>query len=106
MARGCCLAHLAFISGACGQSADDSAFGSKRRASRYRAGTLIKGRMILAKHLSEPARIGNVQRNLGLAELEQFFVAIGKDDAHKKWGKELESHVVSGSAIWTIHRVL
>jgi len=41
-----------------------------------------------------------------LAELEQFFVAIGKNDAHKKWGKELEPHVVSGSAIWTIYRLL
>jgi hypothetical protein len=41
-----------------------------------------------------------------LAELEQFFVAIGKNEAHKKWGKELEAHVVSGSAIWTIYRVL
>ena len=41
-----------------------------------------------------------------LAELEQFFVAIGKNDAHKTWGKELEPHVVSGSAIWTIYRVL
>jgi len=41
-----------------------------------------------------------------LSELEQFFVAIGKNDAHKKWGTELEPHVVSGSAIWTIYRVL
>jgi hypothetical protein len=41
-----------------------------------------------------------------LAELEHFFEAIGKNDAHKKWGKELEPHVVSGSAAWTIYRVL
>jgi hypothetical protein len=41
-----------------------------------------------------------------LAELDRFFETIGKDEAHKAWGKELEPHVVSGSAVWTIHRVV
>ena len=41
-----------------------------------------------------------------LAELERFFEAIGKIEAHKQWGKELEPHVVSGSALWTIYRLL
>jgi len=41
-----------------------------------------------------------------LAELERFFESIGKIDAHKQWGKELEPHVVSGSAYWTIYRVV
>jgi len=41
-----------------------------------------------------------------LAQLEQFFEAIGKIDAHKQWGKELEPNVVSGSSFWNIYRVL
>jgi hypothetical protein len=41
-----------------------------------------------------------------MAQLERFFEAIGKIDAHKQWGKDLEPHVVSGSALWTIYRVV
>jgi len=41
-----------------------------------------------------------------LAELERFFETIGKNDSHKQWGKDLEPHVVSGSAMWSIYRVL
>jgi hypothetical protein len=41
-----------------------------------------------------------------IAQLERFFEAIGKSDAHKQWGKDLEPHVVSGSAFWTIYRVV
>jgi hypothetical protein len=41
-----------------------------------------------------------------LAQLERFFEAIGKMDAHKQWGKEMEPYVVSGSAYWNIYRVL
>jgi hypothetical protein len=41
-----------------------------------------------------------------LAQLERFFEAIGKSDAHKQWGKDLEPHVVSGSSVWSVYRVL
>jgi len=41
-----------------------------------------------------------------LAKLEQFFTAIGKLDAHKQWGKDLEPFVVSGSSRWDIYRVI
>ncbi len=41
-----------------------------------------------------------------LAQLERFFAAIGSNEAHKQWGKEMEAHVVSGSAYWTIYRVV
>jgi len=41
-----------------------------------------------------------------LAQLERFFEALGKIDAHKQWGKELEPYVVSGSSLWNIYRVL
>jgi hypothetical protein len=40
-----------------------------------------------------------------LADLERFFDAIGKSEAHKQWGKDLEPHVVSGSSVWNIYRV-
>lgn len=41
-----------------------------------------------------------------LAKLESFFAAIGKLDAHKQWGKDLEPVVVSGSSRWDIYRVI
>lgn len=41
-----------------------------------------------------------------LAQLERFFEAIGKMDAHKQWGKDLEPYVVSGSSIWNIYRLI
>jgi hypothetical protein len=41
-----------------------------------------------------------------LAQLESFFAAIGKIEAHKQWGEDLEPYVVSGSPCWTIYRVL
>jgi hypothetical protein len=41
-----------------------------------------------------------------LAQLEEFFAAIGKNDAHKQWGQDLEPYVVSGSARWEILRVV
>ncbi len=30
----------------------------------------------------------------------------GHSDAHRQWGRDLEPHVVSGSAVWNIYRVL
>lgn len=41
-----------------------------------------------------------------LAQLESFFQALGKSDAHAKWSKTLEEHVVSGTAFWQIFRVV
>jgi hypothetical protein len=41
-----------------------------------------------------------------LAQLEAFFEAIGKNEAHKQWGKDLEPYVVSGSSYWNIYRVI
>src|SRR5258708_40174567 len=41
-----------------------------------------------------------------IAQLEQFFTAIGNNDAHRQWGRDLEPYVVSGSAVWTIHRAV
>jgi hypothetical protein len=41
-----------------------------------------------------------------LAELDTAWTALGKIEAHKQWGTELEPHVVSGSSRWEIYRVL
>ena len=41
-----------------------------------------------------------------LAQLEEFFAAIGKIAAHAQWSKELEPYVVSGTARWNIYRVV
>ena len=41
-----------------------------------------------------------------LTQLEQFFTAIGNNDAHRQWGRDLEPHVVSGSSLWNIYRAL
>jgi hypothetical protein len=54
------------------------------------------------------AREATVEANhtvQSLAELEQFFATIGKNEAHRQWGRDLEPLVVSGSALWTIYRV-
>ncbi len=41
-----------------------------------------------------------------IAQLEGFFESIGKIDAHRQWSKELEPYVVSGTALWSIYRVV
>jgi hypothetical protein len=41
-----------------------------------------------------------------LAQLEHFFEQIGKVEAHRSWGNEIEPHVVSGSAAWSIYRAV
>lgn len=41
-----------------------------------------------------------------LARLEEFFAKIAKIDAHARWGEEMEPHVVSGSSLWQIFRVV
>jgi hypothetical protein len=41
-----------------------------------------------------------------MAQLEQFFAAIGNNEAHRQWGRDLEPHVVSGTAVWNIYRAV
>jgi hypothetical protein len=40
-----------------------------------------------------------------MAQLDHFFADIGKSEAHRQWGKDLEPYVVSGSALWKIFRL-
>jgi hypothetical protein len=41
-----------------------------------------------------------------LAELEKSWAALGKLDAHKTWGTQMEPYVVSGSSRWEVFRVV
>ena len=40
------------------------------------------------------------------AQLEEFFASIGKIEAHRQWGKDMEAHVVSGTSLWQIFRIV
>jgi hypothetical protein len=41
-----------------------------------------------------------------LAELQKVWDQLGRLEAHKQWGRELEPHVVSGTSRWEILRLL
>jgi hypothetical protein len=41
-----------------------------------------------------------------LAELEQIWKKLGAIEAHKQWSKDLEPFVVSGTARWSVFRVV
>jgi hypothetical protein len=41
-----------------------------------------------------------------LAELDRAWAKLATLEAHANWGRDLEPHVVSGSANWTIFRVV
>ncbi len=42
----------------------------------------------------------------GLAELAAAWEKLGTIDAHKKWSKDLEPYIVSGTPHWKIFRVM
>ena len=41
-----------------------------------------------------------------LGELNDAWAKLGKIEAHKKWSKDLEPYVVSGTPRWEIYRVV
>ncbi|HML95736.1 MAG TPA: hypothetical protein PKC29_09935 [Thermodesulfobacteriota bacterium] len=41
-----------------------------------------------------------------LKDLEDSWARLAKLKDHKKWGKELEKYIVSGTARWTIYRIV
>lgn len=41
-----------------------------------------------------------------LAELDASWAKLGALEAHKKWSKEIEPYIVSGTPRWKIYRVL
>ncbi len=67
---------------------------------------LLKGRMLSG---SIGAREATVEHNWevdDLAHLERAWAKLGTIEAHKQWSAALEPDVVSGSARWSIFRVL
>ena len=60
-----------------------------------------QARSALAK---PPSR--QITRSRALPRLNASSSSIGKIDAHKQWGKDLEPFVVSGSSRWDIYRVI
>jgi hypothetical protein len=68
--------------------------------------TADKGRMLSGSIGAREATIVHEWSVTDLADLEKAWAALGKIDAHKAWGKEMEPHVVSGSSRWEVYRVL
>ena len=68
--------------------------------------TAEKGRLLTGSIGAREATVVHEWTVADLAELEKSWAALGKIDAHKTWGKDLEPYVVSGSARWEIFRVV
>jgi hypothetical protein len=41
-----------------------------------------------------------------LAELDRVWTKLAAIEAHRQWGMELEPHIVSGTAKWSVYRVV
>ena len=65
-----------------------------------------RGRMLTGSIGAREATVVHEWAVSDLAELEKSWAALGKIDAHKKWSKDMESYVVSGSARWEIYRIV
>jgi hypothetical protein len=67
---------------------------------------LLKGRMLSGSIGALEATIEHNWEMADLAELEGAWDKLGKIEAHKQWSKELEANVVSGTARWSVFRVV
>jgi hypothetical protein len=68
--------------------------------------TADKGRLLTGSIGAREATVVHEWTINDLADLERAWAALGKIDAHGKWGKDLEPFVVSGSSRWEVYRVL
>jgi hypothetical protein len=68
--------------------------------------TAEKGRMLTGSIGAREATVIHEWQVADLADLEKCWSALGKIDAHKKWSKDMEPYVVSGSAKWEICRMV
>jgi hypothetical protein len=68
--------------------------------------TLGKGQLLTGSIGALEATVEHNWTIEDLAELERVWAKLGTLDAHAKWGRELEPHVVSGSPRWEVFRVL
>ena len=67
---------------------------------------LLKGRMLSGSIGALEATVEHNWEVESLAELEAAWAKLGAIEAHKQWSKALEPHVVSGTARWSILRVV
>jgi len=67
---------------------------------------LLKGRLLTGSIGALEATVEHNWEVEDLAELERAWAKLGKMDAHKRWSEELEPYVVSGTACWSVFRVI
>ena len=67
---------------------------------------LLKGRMLSGSIGALEATVEHNWEVEDLAELECAWAKLATIEAHKQWSKDLEPDVVSGTARWSIYRVL
>ena len=67
---------------------------------------LAKGQILTGSIGALEATVEHNWEIADLAELERAWAKLGTLEAHKKWSKDLEPKVVSGTARWSIYRVV
>ena len=67
---------------------------------------LVKGSILSGSIGALEATVEHNWEVASLAELEGAWAKLGKIEAHKQWSKDLEAHVVSGTARWSIFHVI
>ncbi len=67
---------------------------------------LVKGSILSGSIGALEATVEHNWEVTNLAELEGAWAKLGKIEAHKQWSKDLEASVVSGTARWSIFRVV
>ena len=68
--------------------------------------TADKGRMLTGSIGAREATVIHEWTVGDLGDLEKSWAALGKIEAHRAWGKEMEPYVVSGSSRWEVFRVI
>ena len=67
---------------------------------------LLKGRMLSGSIGALEATVEHNWEVEDLAQLERAWAKLATIEAHKQWSKDLEPVVVSGTARWSIFRVV
>ena len=67
---------------------------------------LAKGQILTGSIGALEATVEHNWEIADLAELERAWAKLATLEAHKKWSKDLEPNVVSGTARWCIYRVI
>ena len=67
---------------------------------------LAKGQILTGSIGALEATVEHNWEIADLAALEQAWAKLGTIEAHKNWSKDLEPNVVSGTARWSVYRVV